>query len=351
MNVLFLPSGYDGSYYYRGYLPGVYGNMTVVRDFIGKGYDTDEMLKLSMKADAIVFQRPNDPLKVELMKLLKAKGKKIIFDNDDTYLPDKGVPLAMLKSDKQREIAIKMNDCLYDAIKLADLTVASTEPLAEEYRAISDNVVVIGNYIDPLDAMDSKPNNTGKYRVGFIGSVTTNDDYTHIKDQIRKLAERGDTTIVVFGIKKQHGTFHEGYREDAEFWESLPNVEWQQFVHINEYYSTLANLALDLAIIPRKDSYFNRCKSNIKFLECSLLKIPVLAQGFEDGQSPYQANSQDKDFMDIVTDNSQWYDKTIDMLINKEDSMSLAQSAHDYVLERYNINDHAQKWKQVITNL
>lgn len=351
MKVFFLPSAYDGCYYYRGYLPGVYSGMGVVESYQSKGFDTDELQKRCKEADIVVFQRPNDATKSELAVLLKQAGKKIVFDNDDSYLPDKGVPLVMLPTQKQREIAIQMNDNLYKVIKVADLVIASTEFLADEYRQVHNNVIVNKNCIDPKDEYKPKKNDTGKYRVGFVGSVTTNDDYIHIKDQLRKLAERGDTTIVVFGVKSSNGAIHGAMKDDLLFWESLPNVEWQPFVPINEYYYTINKLKLDLMVIPRKDSYFNRCKSNLKFLEASLLRIPVIAQGFEDGLSPYQVNKEDMNYMEIVTDNSLWYDKIVELLQDEPRRIEMAEKAHDYVLLNYNIKDHAPKLREIIENI
>jgi len=212
-------------------------------------------------------------------------------------------------------------------------------------------VVCLGNYIDPINAHKSKENKTGKYRIGFVGSVSSNDDYAHIKGQIRTLAERGDITIVVFGVKRSDGSVLGAYENDLEFWESLPNVEWQPFVAINKYYYTLSRLALDLAIIPRKESYFNQCKSNVKFLECSLLGIPVIAQGFTDKTSPYQQNPKDSEHMVIVEDNDIWYDEIVSLLENKNKRIDMARKAKEYVLTNYNIKDNAYKWRYALSKI
>jgi len=50
---------------------------------------------------------------------------------------------------------------------------------------------------------------------------------------------------------------------------------------------------LDMIIIPRSDSMFNRCKSNLKFLENSMLEIPSVCQSFSTGDSPYEENHED----------------------------------------------------------
>lgn len=345
MKILFANGQYPFCYYYRGFLPAVYSNNLAVKDFVAKNgkYSSEKIIEQAKEADVIVFQRPTDENIVELASLLKKQGKKVIFENDDTY---SGIPLERLDNQKQVELAKKMAKNLENVLRIADGAIASTEILANEYRKVNPNTVVLKNCIDPLDEFICKKNTTGKFRVGFIGSVTSNDDYIHIKEQIRKLDERGDITLVVMGVKRADGSYLPTMQEDADFWGSLKNVEWHTYVHVTEYMMALSRLALDLAIIPRKNHYFNWCKSNLKFLEMSLLKIPVLAQGFE--FSPY---NEDKDYLTLVEDDSTWYDMVIQIKDNHEKYVSLAQKAHDYVLENYNIKLYAQEWVRQIEKL
>jgi len=306
--------------------------------------DTSKVLSMTKSADVIVLQRPQNRERLDLVKKLHQWGKKVIFENDDTYLVGKGIPLERLENDAQREVAKELSQCTYDILSACDGAIASTETLAEEYRKINPNVAVLKNCIDPLDEFPCKENTTGKFRVGFVGSVTTNDDYLHIKDDIRRLDDRGDVTIVVFGIKYRDGSNLSFMDEDKVFWASLKNVEWQPYVHVTEYMMTLADLALDVVIIPRKDNYFNDCKSNLKFLEMSLLGIPVLAEDI----TPYRG---DKDYLSLVSRGECWYNRVIEIKENYVTYKTLARKAHDYVLENYNITKYAPQWVNTIKNL
>jgi len=348
MKILYLNGQYSFCYYYRGFLPGVYSEQTVVKDFMRKDMKVDakEVHTACEAADVIVFQRPTSKKYVELALFLKGKGKKIIFENDDTY---KGIPLERLGNAAQVTIAKEMESVIDAFLRISDGAIASTDVLAKEYGAIQPNVCVLKNCIDPLDEFPCKQNTTGKFRVGIIGSVTTNDDYLHIKDQLKKLDNRGDVTLVVMGVKYQDGTHLPIMKEDYNFWASLKNVEWHPYCHITEYMMTIANLALDVAIIPRKEHYFNTCKSNLKFLEMSLLGIPVIAQGFSDGSSPYQGG--DEKYMTVIVDNSTWHDTILDVKCNYDKYLSLAMKAHDYVLLNYSIKKYAKEWTKAIKKL
>ena len=344
MKIFFVPGAYDGCYYYRGYLPAVYGEMTCVTDFASQEMNRDQVRDHALSADAVVFQRPNDSNRVELMEKLKQKGKFVVFENDDTYLPEKGVPLNMLGSDKARNIAIALSKNIEKALQIADLVIASTDTLANEYREVtSAPVVVRKNCIDPLDEWPRKTI-PGNLRLGFIGSVSSNTDYYHIKPLIEELAYRGDTTIVVLGnIAGQRG-----YEDDDAFWRVLPNIEWHNFVPATRYHKKLADMSLDAALIPRADNYFNRCKSNIKFLECSLQRIPVIAQAFASGDGPYQGK-KDRKHMRLANTLEEWAEAVENVRQNPDKYATLADKAHEYVLEYYNIETYAKDWKNIIT--
>ena len=349
MNIFYLNGPYPFCYYYRGYLPGVYSEQMVVTDFLrGKSVDTPEIAGKIALADVVVMQRPINKEHVDVARKVKGIGKKLLAENDDSYYPDRGIPLARLQNDKQREIAKEIHANFLEVAHMADGMIASTDTLGREFREITPNVAVLKNCIDPLDEMENGKNTTGKFRVGFTASVTTNDDYKHIKDDIRRLDARDDITIVVQGIKHQDDTILDFMREDYEFWNSLKNVEWHPYVHVTDYMSNLASLALDVALIPRKDSYFNRCKSNLKYLEMSLLKIPILAQGFPTGDSPYQKGCA---HLTVVDSGDSWYDKVIEVKEKHSDYLSLAQKAHDFVLETYNIESFASTWTQTVERL
>jgi glycosyltransferase involved in cell wall biosynthesis len=349
MRILFLNGTYPFCYYVRGYLPGVYSGNMVVREFLVGEPNTQAVLEQAKKADVVVMQRPNSEKFYNIMHSLKALGKKVIFENDDTYLVGKGIDLDRLENDKQRELAKEISAWTNKCLALADGAIASTPILAEEYSQTNPNVCVLKNCIDPLDEFPCKENTTGKFRVGFVGSVTTNDDYIHIKDQIKQLDDRGDVTIVVFGIKYKDGSHISFMKEDLDFWSTLKNVEWQPYVPVTSYMMTLAKLSLDLAIIPRNENYFNACKSNLKFLEMSLLKIPVLAQGFSNGLSPYQG--ADEPYLTLVHDNSQWYNTIVTIKDAYSEYKQKAIKAHEYVLQEYNIKNYATQWVDKIKQL
>lgn len=111
-----------------------------------------------------------------------------------------------------------------------------------------------------------------------------------------------------------------------------------------EYYDVLNKLKLDFVIIPRADNYFNRCKSNLKFLENSMLEIPSICQSFPTGDSPYQQNPADKDYLLLAGETSEWIEQMEKLINNKEMRRELGKKARAYVEENYNIETKAHLW-------
>lgn len=347
MKIFYLQGKYPFCYYYRGYLPAIYSNQKCTPEFLKtENINQERFARNIHEADVVVMQRPQSVERLNLLRSLKREGKKVIFENDDTYLAGKGILLERLQNDAQRKLAVEISDMTNQILYESDAAIASTPFLAKEFTAYNKNVAVLKNCIDPLDAYVSKKNLSDKFRVGLIGSVTTNDDYVHIKDDLRKLDERGDVTIVIMGIRYADGSVIPFMKEDEDFWKSLKNVEWHHYVPVLSYMHAVSKLALDLAIIPRQDSYFNRAKSNLKFLEMSLLKIPVLAQNFEG--SPYL---QDEPHVSLVDAGKSWYYSVLEVMENHDEYVTKASKAHDYVLENYNIHSYAEEWTKTISNL
>lgn len=341
MKVYYVGSNYDGCYYVRCLLPqrenGWDGQ---IKSFLITPDSPDLMFQKAMEADVVVFHRPDQKMKVEAMKLLKEAGKKVVFDNDDTYLPNSGVQTTMFGN--KRKILDSISNNIIEAVEVADLVTASTEFLAEEYKPHNKNVVTLKNCIDPEDWAEPKRSDSSKIRVGLIGSVTS-ADYTEIKPILKFISESPNHQLVVFGLPpkgEKTKVLQEILKEHIDFWESL-NIEWQPLVNIQEYKYILNELRLDLALIPRTDNYFNKCKSNLKFLEMAMCEVPCATSTFKD--SPYENDPVVKcetlgDWMDVIN-------------LPKEDLRKLGKTAKEFVLKEYNIQDKAHLWHNAYDSL
>lgn len=340
INAYFIANFADGCYYYRCYLPLLHNGWDGSYISMRSGLKSSEQqAREVMKQQVVVFHRPSDVKKLELAKMLKSQGIKIVFDNDDTY-KELGDNMNF------KDVLAPQNAILEEFMGIADLCTTTTDFLAEEYRRKNRNVIVLPNFIDPDDWETPKRNKGDKVRIGLVGSVTHNSDYAEIKPLLEKLSKDNRVQLVIMGMRNVPEEFKQKMQDEIDFWESL-NVEWVESVRNYKYQEALNDCRLDVMLIPRLDNYFNRCKSNCKFLEASMLEIPVIGQSFPDGLSPYDNNP----VVRTASSLSEWETEVERLITDKELRRKLGKDAKKYVLKNYNIKDKYKLWEEAYKSI
>ena len=338
--VFFVGNNLDGCYYYRCLLPLKYNQWNGSKiDIANDNKSLEQQAKEALASDIIVFHRPADENRLELIRLFNKIGKITVFDNDDTFKYNDGM--------KFGEYFDKISSQIDSAIKECKYVTTTTEFLAQEYRQLNKNVFVLPNQIDPTVVSRVRKNSDSKVRIGIFGSsATANNDYTVIEPLLKELSKREDVTLVIFGMPllcKGNRDVVYKYKQEFEFWGQF-DIEWHPFVAMSEYFNTLNDLRLDISLIPRTDNYFNRAKSNLKFLESSLLEIPVVAQGFSDGLSPYEP---DKKYLSLAYTIEDWFSMTQELIDSKKKRVEQGKRAREYVLKNYNIHKNYKSWHDI----
>lgn len=309
----------------------------------------EKMMQGALAADIVVFHRPIQKEMYEAAVLLKEAGKKIVMDNDDTYRENSGVPVQMFGKDREKlDTAIGyINDQLRKFAELADMVTVTTEFLKKEYEMWNKNVVVLPNCVDPYDWDEPVKNDTGKTRILITGSVASNKDYENIIPLLEKLKGRKDVQLVLQALpadKPELKETREVYKPELDFWKQY-DVEWYPFMKLTDYLEFIPTLKIDIMLIPRHDNYFNRCKSNLKFLEASMCKMATVAQSFPSGDSPYEVDTEDTKNLILANTPEDWIEKVFHLLDNPKEIDILKEKSHEYVLNKYDINKCGHKWK------
>jgi glycosyltransferase involved in cell wall biosynthesis len=348
--VYFIGSAYMGCWYVRCFQPMLENGWGGSYTGLSKSTLKDPKLVAAeaLGADIIVFHRANTIEHHKMAMQLKAQGKKIVFDNDDTFLLDNthafmGVDEAGYEQNKER-----VNNIINNFVKNCDLVTTTTKVLADEYRKINPNVHVIPNCINPDDWATPLKNDGDKVRIGLVGSVMYHQDFEVIKPLLKKLDKSDKVQLVLFGLwtdkkRSENPLIEKVLRREYKFWDSLKNKEQAQWCEVNAYMDTLNQLRLDMMLIPRRANYFNKCKSNIKFLEASMLEIPVIASNFHN--SPYAELTDDIGV--LVEDPKDWEEAVMNMVNNKSRREIIGLNARQYVLDNYDIKNNAHKWADV----
>jgi hypothetical protein len=248
----------------------------------------------------------------------------------------------------------KINRSIDNFVTEADLITVSTEPLEKEYAMVNPNVIVLPNYIDPFYFPEPKFNETDIVRIGITGSVAVTSDLEPLKPILDHYQNDKRVRLVLLSMppRGENDVYKQLYSEEYAFWSSV-NVEWHPFVKADQYYEKLNDLRLDMVIIPRKETQFNRCKSNLKFLENSALAIPSICQSFTTGDSPYQQNPADVDNLILANTTEEWIAAIEDLIGNKAKRRDLGLKAQKYVFANYDINDpiNSNKWVEAYSTL
>lgn len=346
MKVYFLGNGpnYMGCYYVRCFLPMLANGWSGNYIGLSKRKDEKTITKEMLEADVIVMHRANTNWHHRIAMTLKQEGKKIIFDNDDTFLLDNDSTFARLDDKGFEQNKERLNNVVNNFILNADLVTVSTDFLATEYKKLNPKTIVLPNCVNPDDWPDNPLRNEGdKIRIGLTGSTAYSQDFKTIKDLLRKLDNDKRVQLVMFGLhtpkhRRLNPKVNEIHFREYAFWDSLKNLEHIPSCPMADYFDTLEQARLDMMLIPRQDNYFNRCKSNIKYLEASMLEIPVIAQGFKDG--PYQELNGENG---ILVENN-WEEEVEQLIANKGKRLLMGATAKQYVLDKYDINKNAQLW-------
>lgn len=349
-SVYFIGGAYMGCWYVRCFLPmmanGWRGNYRGITKVLKP---VQQVIEEAMLADVIVFHRANTIEHHKVAMELKNAGKKIVFDNDDTFIMDETHAFYGLDEKGFKQNTEYMNNITNNFIHNADLVTCSTQFLAEEYKPYNCNIIVLPNCVDPNDWDIPLRNEGDKIRIGVVGSVAYAHDFDIVKDLLKKLNDDQRVQLVMFGLhkgdtRKNNPKVEEVHKREYAFWDSLDNLEHAPWVQMVDYFTTLNELRLDIMLIPRKESYFNKAKSNIKFLEAAMCEIPCIVSSFKDG--PYENDIDGTNGRFVKTNLTEDWMNEINALINsKELRRDIGKNAYKYVVDKYNIHTNKHLWR------
>jgi glycosyltransferase involved in cell wall biosynthesis len=198
---------------------------------------------------------------IDLVRKIKRAGKYLVYETDDA------IPL--IPEHHQKPWYKEAAPYVYECARLASAVTVSTRPLAQVFETQNEKVEVIENQLDPriwkpqLHRDESRSD--GQIRIGIVGSKHHEKDFEVLRDAMGAIAEKNDTVLwVVYGDGA------------SSLVKTLPAARCQ-YVAPNYNYEghpeRLAGLGLDIGLCPLFDDDFNRCKSDIKYLEFGFLGI------------------------------------------------------------------------------
>ena len=213
------------------------------------------------------------------MEALIAKGWLLVLDMDDDPYHWSGYV-----------------DSDFYAFKAVHAVTVSTEHLADVVRPFNANVQVFANAIFELpwvkDARrESDREDSQQLRV-FFGALNRQPDWQAVMAGIVEaaLALKDRVEFVVV--------------HDQAFYDALPAEVSKTFsptLGIEQYTQTLASC--DIALLPLNDTPFNRCKSDLKLIECAAAQVAVICS-----EVVYAKQATHHTFASFATTADEWRD-------------------------------------------
>ncbi len=214
-------------------------------------------------------------------------------------------------------------------IRNANALIVSTEYLKDMYSKYNDHIVVIPNAID-FEKWDRLKLRKKKdiVRIGWAGGQAHEKDLHIIARIIPDILNKYPHVEFVF---------LGACSDKIELGDRVKHIE--KWYNIEQYPSELANLRLDIGLAPLRDNYFNRAKSNLKYLEYSALKIPTVASPVE----PYKGIP-----VCSALDSGGWITILSDLIENKAKRESFGLIAYNHVKKNYNAEKIAGDYLRIL---
>ncbi len=291
--------------------------------------DIDNILRCKL-FDVVVVQRILPFLDV-LREKCEQHGIKLVYETDDDLL---GVE----EDSPSYEYVTRVSKSIENFIDASDVITVSTPTLSSKFDE-SKTVVIPNYYVNSVFDIKKDIKSGDRLKLGYYGTLTHSKDLFLIKDVILKLKEGHDFDFEVIG------GFNAGDDVEGDWFKpiELPpnNMDFEKFM---PWLSKTVDW--DIAVVPLKDSSFNQCKSELKFIELAVLAIPgvysdmcVYNDVVEDGINGFLAASSDE-----------WIEKIEKLILDKSLRENIRQNALDIVLSEYNIEDRVSLWDDILSN-
>jgi hypothetical protein len=203
-----------------------------------------------MRYDIVMIQRGYQGQQVLLCKKVKQIGIPLWLDYDDDLfsVPPENKAWSIYEDPEVQRDIITM-------LSMADVISVTTDDLKNSFSQYNDNIVVIPNAFNDIMLDKDRILQPRSKNIIWRGSETHVYDIMVYNDVIDKfIKEHPDYQFVFMGF-------------NPWFLSKAPNLKFVKQLDILEYFEAGMKLTPAVVQVPLHESIFNRCKSNIAFIE------------------------------------------------------------------------------------
>lgn len=239
-------------------------------------YDMVDMDLVKYYRGFIFYRCPITDTIEQFIRLAKYYNKPIFFDVDDLVIDTKytdQVKYVAGMSAKDKNLYDSGVMRMQKTLQLSDYAITTTGRLKKELEKYVPEVYINRNVASEemlsisKKACQDKINSDGKVILGyFSGSITHNDDFAFLIPIIDNIMKKNSNVFLkVVGILD--------LPEELEKHKARIIVE--PFMDWKKLPSVIASV--DINLVPLEDNIFNEAKSENKWLEAALVKVPTIA--------------------------------------------------------------------------
>lgn len=268
-----------------------------------------EALDFSLHCDLLVVIQCDIHWLWNVIQHRKKSNRATLYEiNDDIASLGDWLPAAHpLNSPLGRQHLLNLAHC-------CDAVLFSSQELAKYYQVLHPVRLVSDPWVSPLRANTLKQDG---FVIGWGGSTTHLDDLLWIAPALRKFLEcHPDTRFSIMGCNSTL----------SEFLNALPSAQVMHtpFGDETEYFIFLQSLHVGIA--PLKDTRFNRCRSDGKFVQYSINGCASLLSNI----APFHAHHERA----ILFDSPETLYQGLERLYQDRSALSrLAETAHQWARE------------------
>lgn len=281
----------------------------------------------------IFYRCPITPEIEEFIKAAKELNKKCFFSVDDLVIDTKftdQIEEVQKMSKEDRKLYDDGVNRMKKTMELCEFGIATTEVMSEKMSSyglkgiyINRNVMSEKMVQISLEALKNKAEKEDEDRIVigyFSGSITHNADFQMVLPSLVKILKKYKNVSLkiagVLNVPKELEDFEDQIirMEFKKNWQELP-------VEIAE---------CDIILAPIQDTIFNQAKSEIKWTEAALVKVPVVASDL--GAFEHIVKNKETGIL-VKNDEKSWFEGLEFLIKNKDERRKIGANAQAFVLK------------------
>lgn len=338
--VLFLLSPWAGvTNRYRGYNMKEYlGLVGITSEIIGIE-EIDARLSWALRFDIVVVHRvPMNNILDAFIKKCNELRIPVVFDLDDyifdVSLLDRIDEIRRMNPSDRNKWVRHVREC-GNTLDACDYFVGTTEYLADKVRKLGKKAFVIRNGLNETQVNESSralreiTRDPAVIKIGyFSGTKTHQKDFEVVSSALVRILEEYNNVMLSIG-----GFLELDHRFNAFSTrvERLPYVDWKELPF------NIAKVDINMAPL-EPDNPFCEAKSELKYFEAALLKIPTIASPTEAYKWAIRSGENGL----LASTEEEWYRSLKVLIENLSLRKTLGEKAYEMVVKTYTPHVQAQ---------